>query len=145
MQNARKLKAWFWIWRVFGTNSHLNKTARFGKNDAISLLFTQKKERSLKRCRFKRHCRLSSSPRRTENRGRRRFCSPVFTDISPLPLSPKTQKDADLSTPLAWILTGGLPQTKKNRRDKPQLAPPSTLPCPLIGQGYGIFTALLCL
>jgi len=45
MQNARKLRAWFWIWRVFGTNSHLNETARFGKNDAVSSTVHAKKKK----------------------------------------------------------------------------------------------------
>jgi len=67
------------------------------------------KKKNSKRCGFERHCSLSSFPGCAENRGRRRFCSPFFTNISPLPLSPKTQKDADPNTPLAWILTGGLP------------------------------------
>jgi hypothetical protein len=43
MQNTRKLKAWFWIWRVFGANSHLNETARFGKNGVVSSTIHQKK------------------------------------------------------------------------------------------------------
>jgi len=50
-----------------------------------------------KRCRFERHYNLSSSPGRAENRGKRKFCSPVFTNVYPLPLSPKHQKDADHS------------------------------------------------
>ena len=45
MQNARKLRAWFWIWRVFGTNSHLNETARFGKNGAVSSTVHAKKKK----------------------------------------------------------------------------------------------------
>jgi hypothetical protein len=41
-----------------------------------------KKKESLKRCRFEQHYSLSSSPGRAENRGRKKFCSPVFTDFS---------------------------------------------------------------
>jgi len=48
--------------------------ARFGQNDTVS--YTVKKK-SPKRCRFERHCSLSSSPGRVENRGIRKFCSPV--------------------------------------------------------------------
>jgi len=94
-------------------------------------------KKSPKQCRFKRHCSLSSSPEHAENRGRRRFYSPVFTDISPLPLSPKTQKDADPSTPLAWILTGGLPWMKKQRGQAIVGArPPCPVPWPDRGRAF---------
>jgi len=42
MQNELKLKDWLEIWR-FGANFHLNETARFKQNDAISCGFQKKK------------------------------------------------------------------------------------------------------
>ena len=68
----------------------LSKTASFH-------ILLKKNRETPKWCHFERHCSLSSSPRRIENRGRRRIYSPVFSDISPLPLSPKHQKDVDHS------------------------------------------------
>jgi hypothetical protein len=43
MQNARKLKDWREIWH-FGANFHLNETACFGKNDAVSCIEKKKDE-----------------------------------------------------------------------------------------------------
>jgi len=58
------------------------------------------KKQSSKRCCFERQCRLSSSPGRAENRGRRKFCSPVFTDFSSSKKLKKTPtKDTHL---LSW-------------------------------------------
>jgi len=94
----------------------LSKTALF------HALFI-KKEKSPKRCRFERHYNLFSSPGRAENRGRRRFCSPVFSDISPLPLSPKTQKDADPSTPTCLNTDQWPTKDEKTEGTSPQVAP----------------------
>jgi hypothetical protein len=94
----------------------LSKTALF------HALFI-KKEKSPKRCRFERHYNLFSSPGRAENRGRRRFCSPVFSDISPLPLSPKTQKDADPSTPTCLNTDQWPTKDEKAEGTSPQVAP----------------------
>ena len=64
------------------------------------------KKKSPKQCRFERHYSLSSSPGCAENRGRRKFCSPIFTDFSS---SKEHQKDADQGPPLAqnFPLIGG--------------------------------------
>jgi hypothetical protein len=77
-----------------------------------------------KRCRFEGTVGLLL-PLDARSRGRRRF----FFLCHRLPLSLKPQKDANL--------TNGLPPSSWH--------PPSTLPCPLTGQRYGIFTTLLCL
>jgi hypothetical protein len=56
MQNARKLKDRLVVWR-FGASFHLNETARFKQNNAVSCGFQKKKkEEERNGVVLRRHC-----------------------------------------------------------------------------------------
>jgi len=127
MQNTHKLKAWFWIWRVFGTNSHLNETACFGKNGAVLSTVHQKKKPET--VPFWRHCGSSSSPRRARQGKKKIFLPPVFTDFLPLKSIKKTlTKDTHL--PKSFPRVGRAVEGRQHNG-----APAVSLPCFSINTG----------
>jgi len=127
MQNARKLKAWFWIWRVFGTNSHLNETACFGKNGVVSSTVHQKK--SPKRCRFNGTVGLLL-PLDERGRGRRRFFFPLFSPTFFLSKASKRRRPRTPTCPKAFHVLDG-----RWRGGSTVVAPAMSLPCFSINTG----------
>jgi len=106
-KKSTQIEGLIWNLTCFGANFGLNEMARFGKNDDVSCISLEKKERKKKeerskRCRFEQYHKSSSSLGRAEDRWRRRFCPPAF---APLPLSPKTQKKKPDRAPHLYVST----------------------------------------
>jgi hypothetical protein len=72
----------------FGTSFHLNKTTRFLKNSAVSFIFTEKKGKKQKQCRFERHHMSSSFPGHADAGEGAAFPCVLLLSLS-LPQSPK--------------------------------------------------------
>jgi hypothetical protein len=75
-QNKKKstqIEGLIWNLTCFGANFGLNEMARFGKNDDVSCISLEKKERKKKeerskRCRFEQYHKSSSSLGRAEDK-----------------------------------------------------------------------------
>jgi len=109
MKNARKLKAYFWIWHILAPFPFKWNGAFWVKRRRFVHCF--KKKGISKRCRFERHHKPSSSPRHAENRGRKscfplHFASPSLHPTCPRNLAMTHANTGPATTPQWWKKSG---------------------------------------